>query len=35
VEKFGTERLESLSDGELNSRLQEFIQLVQFDIELK
>ena len=35
VEKFGTERLESLSDGELNARLQEFIQLVQFDIELK
>ena len=35
VEKFGTERLESLNDGELNARLQEFIQLVQFDIELK
>lgn len=35
VEKFGTERLESLSDRELSERLQQFIQLVQFDIELK
>jgi len=35
VEKFGTERLENLSDRELSERLQQFIQLVQFDIELK
>jgi sugar/nucleoside kinase (ribokinase family) len=34
VEKFGTERLENLTDKELKNRLQEFIQLTQFDIEL-
>ncbi len=34
VEKFGTERLESLQHDEINSRLQEFISLTQFDIEI-
>ncbi len=34
VEKFGTERIENLDEGELESRVQEFINLVQFDISL-
>ncbi|MCO6501258.1 MAG: sugar kinase [Vicingus serpentipes] len=34
VEKFGTERLENLTDGELEKRVHEFISLVQFDISL-
>jgi hypothetical protein len=34
VEKFGTERLVELSDEQLNRRLQEFVDLVQFDIQL-
>ncbi|MFO0321208.1 MAG: sugar kinase, partial [Bacteroidota bacterium] len=34
VEKFGTERLISLSDQDVNNRVQEFIDLVQFDISL-
>ena len=34
VEKFGTERLEGLERKELNERLQEFIDLVQFEIRL-
>ena len=34
VEKFGTERLVNLSKEELESRVQEFINLVQFDIAL-
>lgn len=34
VEKFGTERLQSLTREELYSRLQQFKQLTQFDIEL-
>lgn len=34
VEKFGTERIENLDEGELDSRVQEFINLVQFDISL-
>jgi len=34
VEKFGTERMESLKHQELESRLQEFQSLTQFDIEL-
>jgi sugar/nucleoside kinase (ribokinase family) len=33
-EKFGLERLLELNDGELEERIQEFINLVQFDIEL-
>lgn len=34
VEKFGTERLQSLTREELYSRLHQFKQLTQFDIEL-
>jgi hypothetical protein len=34
VEKFGTERLIGLSDKEVKERLQEFVNLVQFEIEL-
>ena len=34
VEKFGTERLQSLTSEELYSRLHQFKQLTQFDIEL-
>jgi sugar/nucleoside kinase (ribokinase family) len=34
VEKFGTERLIGLSDKDVKNRVQEFIDLVQFDISL-
>ncbi len=34
VEKFGTERLTGLSQNEVDDRIQEFIDLVQFDISL-
>jgi sugar/nucleoside kinase (ribokinase family) len=34
VEKFGVERLVDLSDKELDDRLQQFIDLVQFEIKL-
>ncbi len=34
VEKFGIERLVGLTDDELEERVQEFIDLVQFDISL-
>ncbi|MEY4110017.1 MAG: putative carbohydrate kinase, PfkB family [Bacteroidota bacterium] len=34
VEKFGTERIENISNEELDSRVQDFINLVQFDISL-
>lgn len=34
VEKFGTERLAGLSNAEVDQRIQEFIDLVQFDISL-
>lgn len=34
VEKFGTEKIENLSDEEVNNRIQQFVDLVQFDIEL-
>ena len=34
VEKFGNERLQSLTESELQDRVQEFIDLVQFDISL-
>jgi sugar/nucleoside kinase (ribokinase family) len=34
VEKFGTERLLNLNQHELNGRLQEFIDLVQFEMPL-
>lgn len=35
VEKFGTERLENLKEDELDKRVQQFIDLVQFDIQLE
>ena len=35
VEKFGTERLVNLSQKEVAKRLQEFVNLSQFDIELE
>jgi len=35
VEKFGPERLETLTKGDIESRLQLFIDLVQFDIDLR
>lgn len=34
VEKFGTERMQSLTDAEVQKRLQQFKQLTQFEIEL-
>jgi sugar/nucleoside kinase (ribokinase family) len=34
VEKFGTERLQNLTQQEIEDRVQEFIDLVQFDISL-
>ena len=34
VEKFGTERLENLTAAEVDERVQQFIDLVQFDISL-
>lgn len=34
VEKFGTERIVNLSEKELEARVQEFINLVQFEIKL-
>ncbi len=34
VEKFGTERLETLTKPEIKNRLQDFINLTQFEIEL-
>ncbi len=34
VEKFGTERLEEVTDDEIINRLQDFIRLTQFEIEL-
>ncbi len=34
VEKFGTERLMNLSHDEIENRIQEFVDLVQFDISL-
>lgn len=35
VEKFGTERLEHLTEQQVQERVQEFIDLVQFEIELE
>lgn len=35
VEKFGTERLVNLQEDEIDTRLQEFVDLVQFDITLE
>ena len=34
VEKFGTERLQNLTQDEINERVQDFVDLVQFDIDL-
>jgi len=34
VEKFGTERMQNLTEAELEKRVKEFINLVQFDISL-
>lgn len=34
VEKFGTERLQNLTEEEIHSRVQDFIDLVQVDIDL-
>jgi len=33
VEKFGTERLENLTNGEIYNRIMEFVDLAQFDIK--
>ncbi|MBL7801504.1 MAG: sugar kinase [Chitinophagales bacterium] len=35
VEKFGTERLKELSHKDIEQRVQDFIDLVQFDIEIE
>ncbi len=35
VEKFGVERLVNLDENELEERVQEFIELIQFEISLK
>jgi sugar/nucleoside kinase (ribokinase family) len=34
VEKFGTERIQNLNSAEVDERVQQFIDLVQFDISL-
>jgi hypothetical protein len=34
VEKFGSERIMDLSQDEVEDRVQEFVDLVQFDITL-
>jgi len=34
VEKFGTQRLKEISKEDINTRLQQFVQLVNFDIAL-
>ena len=34
VEKFGTKKLEELTDEDVERRLKEFVDLVQFDISL-
>jgi len=34
VEKFGTERMQSLTDGQINKRLNEFKKLTQFETQL-
>jgi hypothetical protein len=33
-EKFGTERLKELTMDEINERIEQFVGLVQFDIEI-
>ena len=34
VEKFGTERLREITKADMDERLKEFVQLVNFDIDL-
>ena len=34
VEKFGTERLKEITEHDINARLQDFVQLVNFDTAL-
>jgi hypothetical protein len=34
VEKFGTERLRTIGKSDISIRLDEFVQLVNFDINL-
>ena len=34
VEKFGTQRLKEISREQIDARIQEFVQLVNFDIQL-
>jgi hypothetical protein len=34
VEKFGTERLKEISKADIDERIREFVQLVNFDINL-
>ena len=34
VEKFGPERLKEITREDIDNRIQEFVQLVNFDIEL-
>jgi len=34
VEKFGTQRLQEISQDDIDGRIQEFVQLVNFDIAL-
>jgi hypothetical protein len=34
VEKFGLERIENLTEQEVENRVQEFVELVSFDITL-
>lgn len=35
VEKFGTERLIGLTQKQVDSRVKEFVNLVQFEIEME
>jgi len=34
VEKFGPERLKEITKGEIDDRIRQFVQLVNFDISL-
>jgi hypothetical protein len=34
VEKFGTERLRQVNKADIDARMNEFVQLVNFDISL-
>jgi hypothetical protein len=35
VEKFGTQKLTEITQEDVNSRINEFVKLVKFDIPLK